>query len=618
MIRRAVRLAGALLLLVAGSPLLAGPIDKAALEAYVDGAVTAQLKHYHIPGASIVVIADGKPILLKGYGYADLERHIPVDPTRTVFRAASVSKSFNAVAVMQQVQAGRLRLDVDIGRYVDIPLRRATTAPITLGQLLTHTSGLEEGYFGGEVASPRDLVSLREMLRRTLPHFVHPPGSVAAYSNHGATLAGHIVERASGEEYAAYMRDHVLAPLGMTHSTFFEPPPPAPMAVAAKGYNYDSGRFTARPPMTVNIDPAGGLNTTAADMARFLIAMLNGGQVDGSRVLSPETTALMQACHYRAAPAAQCIAYGFLHMRFNGHEALVHAGDYDVFHANLVMLPDAHIGFAVFYNGAAGAEARDELTELIIDHLFPAPPQPSEAGHWRYTAADYAGHYLVNRRAESSWLKSLGVLVDSEVVATAAHRISRGGYSWRQVADDVFRNEDPLYGDEYLVFKRDGQGRIKSVLNSQWTVFESARIPFWQSAKATAAAVVAFLLGFVAILIWAIAGRRQRAGAGRPVRLLGWLLPLAGLCAIAGPAMIFGTLLAGDLVGFGPPPVVIVALLICNAALILFVASLALIVSARRDNYWTRGRASVVGLFLSTMVLVAALFVHWNFVGLQL
>src|ERR687889_2070987 len=128
-----------------------GPTDRAELEAFLDEELGKEMQKHHIAGAAVSVVKDGELFFAKGYGEADVEKGIPVDPKQTIFHVGSVGKLFTWTAVMQLVEEGRLDLDADINTYLDFRIPDTYPHPITLKHLLTHTAGFEDRYF--EVAA---------------------------------------------------------------------------------------------------------------------------------------------------------------------------------------------------------------------------------------------------------------------------------------------------------------------------------------------------------------------------------------------------------------------------------------------------------------------------------
>src|SRR5829696_5489694 len=170
-----------------------GPTDRAEMEAFLDEELGREMEKHHIAGAAVSVVKDGKLFFTKGYGSADIENGIPVDPEQTIFHVGSVGKLFTWTAVMQLVEEGKLDLDEDINTYLDFRIPDTYPQPITLRHLMTHTSGFEDLYYERLASDPNDLLPPREWLISHMPARVRPPGDIAAYSSYGASLAGYIV-----------------------------------------------------------------------------------------------------------------------------------------------------------------------------------------------------------------------------------------------------------------------------------------------------------------------------------------------------------------------------------------------------------------------------------------
>src|SRR5712692_10228580 len=259
-------------------------LTAANLASVVDPLMEEWIGKHRGPGAVVVVMRDG-PVFAKGYGFSDIDAKKPFTADATLVRPGSISKLFTGIAVMQLVDVGRLDLDRDVNGYIDFAIPTpAGGVPVTLRRLLSHRAGFEE-HAKGLFSRDREPEPLGRWLAKNLPRRLFPKGDVEAYSNYGVALAGYIVERVSGEPYASYMQRHLLDPLGMSHSTFRQPLPDDLAPLMAKGY-----RTSDTPPLTffetIAAVPAGGLSATGADMGRFIRALMNGGALDGVRILS--------------------------------------------------------------------------------------------------------------------------------------------------------------------------------------------------------------------------------------------------------------------------------------------------------------------------------------------
>ena len=188
-----------------------GLSNRTAVESWLDETMADQFERHHIPGAAVVIVKDGKPVLSKGYGYADLESETPVMANETVFPVGSTAKLLTWTAVMQGVEDGRLDRDRDVNAYLNdspVTVSDSYPQPVTLEHLGTHTAGFEEEFGGTLVDDPEDVRPLGETLAENRPTRVRPPGEFVAYSNYGTALAGHIV----AEQYDTSFTEHVEQP----------------------------------------------------------------------------------------------------------------------------------------------------------------------------------------------------------------------------------------------------------------------------------------------------------------------------------------------------------------------------------------------------------------------
>src|SRR5579884_4536151 len=206
------------------------------LAVFLDGIVPLQLQRDDIAGAAVAVVAGGKVLFERGYGYADYAKRIPVSPQTTLFRPGSISKLFTWTSVMQLVQEGKLDLDADVNQYLDFRIPSAFGRPITLRDLMTHTPGFEEADKDLILIRPGPIPSLGAYLTAHLPRRIFPPGEIPAYSNYGAALAGYIVQRVSGERLADYIQHNIFDPLHMTGASFEQPLPGPLAAQMSQGY----------------------------------------------------------------------------------------------------------------------------------------------------------------------------------------------------------------------------------------------------------------------------------------------------------------------------------------------------------------------------------------------
>ena len=376
-----------------------GPSDRAEVEAFMDGFIASEMSEKHVPGAVIVLVKDGEVFFSKGYGYADLEKRVPVDPEKTLFHTASVSKLFVWTSVMQLVERGRLSLDADVNEYLDFTIPATYPEPITLKTLMTHTAGFEDRGEALFMLKPEDLISLDAYLKKYLPGRVFPPGEVGGYSNYGTALAGYIVERVSGMPFYEYVEKNIFSPLGMTQATFRQPLPADLVSDMSSGYNYVNGGYVKGGFEYVLPYPAASFSASGLEIAKFMIAHLQNGRYGEAEILREETARLMHSQLYTADPRITGMAYGFLENVVNDQYIISHQGNTFLFHSGLFLLPEQNVGFFVSTNAVGGESAVDALIRAFADRYFPMEKaaDPIPAVDFDSRASKYAGEYYSSR-----------------------------------------------------------------------------------------------------------------------------------------------------------------------------------------------------------------------------
>ena len=260
------------------------PPDRAVLER-LDRVIAERMDASGVPGFSLAVVAGDRIVHARGFGEADASgRAVGAD---TPFVTGSSGKAFTALALIQLVEAGKLDLDAPVRRYVP-ELRTADQSEadrITVRHVAQHTSGFRTEAGGAVLHSAADGGSLEVVAEVRDEKLVSSPGQSFHYSNINYVLAGLVIERASGEPFADYMRRHVFAPLGM-HRTFTALAE-ARAAGLASGARYWFGLTRWHgPTFRPGLQAAGYYVSTATDMARFLRLFLADGVIDGRRIVS--------------------------------------------------------------------------------------------------------------------------------------------------------------------------------------------------------------------------------------------------------------------------------------------------------------------------------------------
>lgn len=566
-----------------GSELDGSPLERSEVERLLDRVIAAQLAAEGIAGAAVAVVADGRVVAVKGYGMANFDAGAAVDPERTLFRVGSISKLFVWTAVMQLVEQGRLDLDADVNRYLDfeIPNRlhgraaKGGAGPITLKHLMSHSAGFEDVPADLFHLHQEQALPLGQYIRTHIPARVFPPGEVSSYSNYGSALAGYIVERVSGMPFEKYVEQFIFSPLQMTRSTFRQPVDPGLAEDVASGYRWADGQFIEGD-FVYALGPAGGMSGTAADMARFMLAHLQGGMLDGRRILSDESARRMHAPLFAQHPAVDGMAHGFLEQTYNGRRVLSHMGSVLIFNSGLYLLPEANVGLFVSYNGgshlqpmglfrkfmnefftgadavASGADgegsragvsgAQDEVAasalsisgtqdEVASSSVSGTRGEPGDfSSPVDNGARDYVGEYHINRRSFTTdagilaFLETLRVDVDSDGDMLVTHL----GQSEKflQVGPGTFRNAgpeeslDPYGAFATIVFKAGSDGNTFLLSDGPMSY---TKAPWYMTSGFTLAAIgIGVLVPVGTALGWGIHGvvrrLRRRGNRGHGIR----------------------------------------------------------------------------------------------------
>jgi CubicO group peptidase (beta-lactamase class C family) len=611
---------------------LAHSLSRDDLEAFFDGIIPLQLERSDVAGATVLVMKDGTTLLQKGYGFSDLKKKQAVDPVASMFRLASISKLFAWTAVMQLVEQGKLDLDVGVERYLDFPIRAfsGTAQPITLRNLMTHTSGFEETVRNIIVTDDKHYLPLREFLIQNQPHRLFAPGTIPAYSNYAVGLGSYIVQRVSGESFEDYVAKHIFSPLGMTHSTFFQPPPAGLKDLPSDGYPSDTREpaigFERFSPVG-----AGGISSSAADMARFGQSLLNGGELDGQRILKQESLAEMWKPQFRASEELPPIGLGFYQVWRNQLKWIGHQGDLIAFHSLFFVEPQQKLVLFISYNSAGSANrSRAELLNAFSDRYFPQEQHQTFISLPQKTLKEIEGTYEATRRADSTVLKLFALSgqahakVDKDgVLHVDKMKDLRGHpFGWKPAAKDSWQQVED---QNRLLAIRGADGRIERLAGSfpaaQWQ-----RVPWYDKDHFVFALLGLSLLIVISVLFAAIfkVARRYIFRSSQPIPPIA-SIPLSTLSRAA--AMYWVALFALLAVVFSiigeddrlpPTSAWDTYFLIGDLACVIGIAlSVFAVLSAARA--WRRHAVSSISRIKFTLVALACVFlswftVHWNLI----
>ncbi len=524
--------------------------DPASLERFIDGYVAAIQADGYPPGL-MVAVATPDRAFVKAYGLADAETGAPATAD-TLFRIASVSKTFVWVSVMMLVDEGRLDLGADVNSYLKIVrIPESFGRPVTMNDLMAHRAGFEDTL--GDFFESRSGRSFEEALVNQTPKRVAPPGERTSYSNWGTDLAAQIVADVSGVPYDDFVRTRILEPLGMSSTVMRDPVSafgkaqndPALDARTASPHKLDAGAAAVMGHDAVDpLNAAGAMSMSAKDAARWIRFFLNEGAAGEARLLSPEAFALMRRRNFSDRPEAPDFAHGFMEAEIAGHKVYGHGGTLTGFISDLTIAPGLRIGVFVSVNGAeAGVRTPDLLSRAIMEQVAGAS---SYASKWdgggedaKAAAEELAGTYLGARRVQSKFERIASVGGDISVAARedGSLAVSSGAVTRRYypLTKDLWTD---LAEDRLFVY-RDAKGAVAGFSHRMGTD-TAVSASFLQSSMGLSAA----LNGVLLLSLTAFLGLWRRLGRDAPASAAGRLIASAHLASAALWLLLIGILVA--------------------------------------------------------------------------
>jgi CubicO group peptidase (beta-lactamase class C family) len=427
----------------------------------LDTFVMTQMSRRHIPGLSLAVIQDGRIVAARAYGVTDTSGGKTVDTT-TLFQAGSISKSVSALGALHLVEQHKLDLDADVNATLKTwkvpPSQFTATKPVTLRELLSHTAGLTvHGFPGYATDAPRP--TLVQVLDSSGPTNTAPirveaePGSRWNYSGGGYTIMQQMILDATGKTFPEFMRETVLAPLGMQRSTFEQPPPPVRAALTAAGHYPDGsevkGRWHVYPEMA-----AAGLWTTPSDLARFAIEVQQAYAGRSSKVISQAMAKEMLTDQKEMDGLGLFLQGTGPGMRFN------HNGRDEGFDAELTATVKTGQGVAIMINSNDDSRAVARIRNFVATKY-----------HWP-NASDYvAPNAVAIASAQLNSVAGRYEMRENQMLAFVPHDdrlfTSVGGYPDEEfipLGNDRFASADR---PARMVFTRDASGAVKGLTWSE-------------------------------------------------------------------------------------------------------------------------------------------------------
>ncbi|OKI13635.1 serine hydrolase [Nocardiopsis sp. TSRI0078] len=581
----------------AGAPAAAAPLTPETAREFTDTRVAELLEEHGAPGVAVTVVAGGEQIASASHGYADLAEKTPMDHTVHTMPTGSVSKSFTAAAVLTLAARGGIDLHEDVNTYLPEDARLPVDG-VTVHHLLTHTAGFAEVVDFPSAEDTDRHLTLDELFRTRKPEQLYEPGRFTAYSNHGSALAGYVVQEVSGVPFEEYAARHVFEPLGMEDSEFLQ------IHEARDSYEVPALHLSDggdAGPMHVTHVPAGASVASTDDMARFMLALLGGGEIDGGRVLPAGVAERMLAVQHEVHPRAAGVGYGTYQWRGGDSPVIGHGGDLVGMHTAYVLVPGIDAGMFVAVNGDDSAtgnpleDLRMTVAREFADTFDPQEPPTGRADTGAGLGA-YTGTYVSSRRSASGPAQIVS-LFDNMVVRDAGDgTLSVSGAMaaddrWLPVGEGRLVSEN---GEDQLVFlEEDGEAVALAVDGNPTQVYERTTFPTSPVTHGVVAA--AGLLVLFTAFLWF---RRPRDRFTLTARVLAALTALSCFAGVG--LVVYGLFDSHTLEQW-----------IFNESLALTLplavaVPLTLATAAAAAAAWVRGRLRPAGRIHLTLVVLAA------------
>ncbi len=378
-------------------------------EVFIDGVIAGVLAEQKSPGAAVAVVRNGRVRLVKGYGYADVGGTQRVNED-TLFRVGSISKVFVWLAVLQQVEAGRIDLDGDVNDYLrslripDESRAGAGLPPVTIRHLMTHAAGFDDRLFGLFSLQPPE--SLGERLAARIPARLWPPNARRAYSNWGTALAAHVVETASGLSWEDYARRYLFRPLDQKSISFRQPLDNDLAVNAARGYRRQGGIWKPQDFEYVSLPPAGALSASAAAIAELAVELARPDRTRVFNSVAAKHLLYQTNPDFDAGPGFR-VTHGLYDMSRGSVPALGHGGATMLFHSRLVVWPETRAALFVSMNAAESALVIDAVVAAVAQHW--GYQQTNQRPPITHDGARFAGYYAAARASHEGPDRLLGL-----------------------------------------------------------------------------------------------------------------------------------------------------------------------------------------------------------------
>jgi len=588
-------------------------LDSETVSEFSDEFFKKNMEKYDVPGAVITIVKGNKVLFSKGYGYSDVDNSIPVTTDGTLFRIGSVSKLFTAMAIIQLANEGKIDLEEDVEEYLPkLNINNPYDTKITMSMILTHIAGIDSEMIGELSMEDPGENSVSEFMESRTIDIVREPGKIIEYSNQGMAVAGYAVEQISGQSCKEYIKNHIFKLIGMNQSKY-----ELEDKKISKGYIKENGNVVEKGlEGYFKIYPIGGIVSTAADMAKFMIAELKGTDSSVVKMMHERQTGLNDY-----VPG---MCYGY-HEKYRNDVRVVQHSGYtpDGFLTELSLMLDEEVGIFISINQGSNNSVPQDYIDNFIYTFYPISVEmpvsiPVEEGSAKsvegtYRYGDYGRNTLY--KGDIAFNPGVEIKVDANKNATITvheeNMYTNEKTSWIgiEVAPLIYQRED---AKEYITFKK---GNNKDVYYMAKTSDSSLgtyeRIKWYEiSTTQLIIFILLSLIGLIEGVFWLIRVIKKKA------KQLTFAEHLIGIVSLLNPGFyVISMYTWGVRLKYGVPIDIIIQLCIPLLAAILTIVLSACI------PYYIKSK-KVSKLVIGNMVLVSIVSViftwlnwYWNFIG---
>jgi len=398
------------------------------------------MKEGLVPAFAISIIHSDSLIIEKTYGLGSIENEIRASVDTTLFELGSVGKVFTAIAVLQQVHAGKLDLHRDVNEYlIKFKVQNPYKKKVTLFHLLTHTAGFNDQVIGYMARNNASLQPLGEHLKENLPDLFQAPGIEINYSNYGYALAGHLVEIVSGQSFKDYVRTNILQPLKMNNTSYFLPDVKDREPPYATGYRIRD-TFEAVQGYPRHALPAGSIVSTTSDMTKFIKEILN----PTNKILQPEMHRFLMSQQFSNHPLLMGYSLGMEEQWVSNLKGFGKGGSVPGFLSSILFLPTQNIAVFVATNTQTD-NFFERFSASFLQTFFPDTIPIKKESLKRFSAKKYVGVYRSNRynhhnieELQSLYSGKFELFNKGDSLLTCYH--NNGWQTYAYINDSIFIN----------------------------------------------------------------------------------------------------------------------------------------------------------------------------------